>query len=214
VKESRILEEHPAIRLADSKRPPQALRPFRVLVGETRPFGSIETRPDQFLERIYFISPAERACGVPVLTRRKDGVFRKTTIGGTVIVGDIHYGITVAHAFLESDSKNSEDLEEESSDIECEFDDDSESAAANPVNQMSPLSNPQMKFDSLEPSPDTEVPEVLDTWDSPDVEMNKGVDDGIDHRVAEHKRFISKASSLSGAYQSVNGSNFSPFGQK
>ena len=121
VKDSGILREHPAVRLAHSKRLPQAPTPFRILVGSMK---RIQTEGGGLFGDVYCISPVDRTCGVPVFTRRKDGSFRKATIGGIVQFGDTYYGLTVAHTFVHDESKFAEDGDDESSDMECSFDSD------------------------------------------------------------------------------------------
>ena len=117
VKESGILKDHPAIRLAHSKRPPQALRPFRILVGSSKDINQGGT-----FGEVYCISPVDRTCGVPVVMRRKDRSFRNATIGGIVQLDNTYYGLTVAHAFDDDTGEGASDSDEGFSDLDCSFD--------------------------------------------------------------------------------------------
>jgi hypothetical protein len=129
VKESGILREHPAVRLAHSKRLPQAPTPFRILVG---PMNKIATEGGGLFGEVYCISPVDRTCGVPVFVRRKDGSFRKATIGGIVQLGDTYYGLTVAHTFVDDGFESAEDSDDDSCDMECSFDSDDDNSSEDP----------------------------------------------------------------------------------
>ena len=134
VKESNILQGYPpGIRLAEGIRTPYrilnrsspTLSPFRLLVGGDQRYSSTGKEPEP--RNIYCISPVDRTCGVPIFTKKSDGLFRKATIGGIVLLGDTYYALTVAHVFVDDDLVYGEDSEEEISDIGGEFDSDSES---------------------------------------------------------------------------------------
>jgi hypothetical protein len=71
---------------------------------------------------VYCISPVNRTCGVPVFMRRKDGSFRKATIGGIVQFNDKYYGLTVAHTFVDDELESAEESEDDFSDLDCSFD--------------------------------------------------------------------------------------------
>ena len=128
VKQSKVLQDHPAIRLAHSKRPPQALRPFRLLVG---PMKRVERGGVETFGEVYCISPVDRTCGVPVLISRKDGSFRKATIGGIVQLDDKYYGLTVAHTFVDDGFQSTGESDDDFSDMECSFDSDDDLSGPN-----------------------------------------------------------------------------------
>jgi hypothetical protein len=126
VRDSGILREHPAIRLVHSKRLPQTPMPFRILVGSME---KIQAEGGGLFGEVYCITPVDRTCGVPVFTRRKDGSFRKATIGGIVQLGDIYYGLTVAHTFIDDDLENTEESDDDSLGMDCSFDSDDDFSA-------------------------------------------------------------------------------------
>lgn len=129
VKESGILRDHPTVRLAHRKRLPQAPTPFRILVG---PMNKIATGGSELFGEVYCISPVDRTCGVPVFMRRRDGSFRKATIGGIVQLGGTYYGLTVAHTFVDDGSESGADSDDDSSDMECSFDSEDEISSEEP----------------------------------------------------------------------------------
>jgi len=132
VKESRILANYPAIRLADSKRPPQALELLKILGGETGSWANNTERHENGVQYIYCLPMDTRASGFPVLTKNKSGGFRKTTIGGIVVLSGKYYGLTAAHPFFESRFEGDREAESDPSDMECEFDTESESSGNEP----------------------------------------------------------------------------------
>ena len=140
VKQSRILQDHPAIRLAHSKRPPQALRPFRLLVG---PMKGVQRGEVETFGEVYCISPVDRTCGVPVFMRRKDGSFRKATIGGIVQLDDTYYGLTVAHTFVDDGFQSIEESDDDFSDMECSFDSDDDLSRSSEDGRASRIEEPQ-----------------------------------------------------------------------
>ena len=119
VKTSQILRDHPALHIAHSKRSPQARTPIRVFVG---PMKGIKVGGVEAFGEVYCISPVNRTCGVPVFMRRKDGSFRKSTIGGIVQFNDQYYGLTVAHPFIDDGLESAEESEDDFSDLDCSFD--------------------------------------------------------------------------------------------
>jgi hypothetical protein len=139
VKESGILRDHPAVRLAHSKRLPQSRMPFRILVGHMK--GVSAGAIDAFGE-VYCISPVDRTCGVPVFMRRKDGSFRKATIGGIVQLGDTYYGLTVAHSFVDDGFEINDASDDGSSDMECSFDSDDDDSVPDELGWASRAEEP------------------------------------------------------------------------
>ncbi len=121
VKESRILDRYsPGIRLGDSIRIPYriqdpsstSLRPFRLLVGEEVQQPSLVETSE--LSRIYCMPRVDRACGVPIIISNFNKNLRKATLGGLVVIGGTHFGLTVSHAFLghalEFDGENNKEM--------------------------------------------------------------------------------------------------------
>ncbi|PMD49731.1 uncharacterized protein K444DRAFT_282200 [Hyaloscypha bicolor E] len=70
----------------------------------------------------------DRACGVPIIISNFNKNLRKATLGGLVVIGGTHFGLTVSHAFLghalEFDGENNKEM---FVDIGGGFDSDSES---------------------------------------------------------------------------------------
>jgi hypothetical protein len=107
VRESKILDSHPGIELAESSTPPILSRPPVPLMGrslDTR--GSVDTeRATRSEKLVYCTLPLNRVYGIPIFIRDVDGgmrsTSRKATIGGIVRLGDELFGLTVAHAFLD-----------------------------------------------------------------------------------------------------------------
>ena len=128
VKGSQILRDHPALRLAHSKRSPQARTSIRIYVGLMR---GVETGDADSFGEVYCIAPVDRTCGVPVFVRRKDGSFRKATIGGIVQFDEKYYGLTVAHTFADNGIHSGEETEQAFSDMECSIDSDDNLSAPN-----------------------------------------------------------------------------------
>jgi hypothetical protein len=111
VRESRILDDHPAILLGECSRPPILSRPPRLLFDQNDGEGGDEVMFDSIAgERylpglIYYDPPAKDIFGIPIFIRREGHASevptRRATIGGLFMLEDQLVGLTVKHVFVD-----------------------------------------------------------------------------------------------------------------
>jgi len=105
IRESSILNEHPAILLGDCSRPPTLTRPPVVLFnpqdGQDIKMSHEVDRSVDTSSTVYYYPPMKSAFGVPISISRAGTTTRErnATIGGFINIGQKLFGLTVGHIY-------------------------------------------------------------------------------------------------------------------